>query len=271
METTLVTGPSYLPLTLTEAKSFLRITHSDEDSEIYDLIRSATKTVEDICYRKLVRQTWKAFYGRFPVNTVFGYYVDRSYFYTAKTYMEIPFGSLQSVTSVKYLDEDQDESTFSSDNYTVDTDSEIGKITLKNGKSWPTEALFNNNAVYIEFVCGYYAGDLWVAEDTYALNDCVTPTKANDKGLVFKCTTAGTAGASEPTWVNTIDSTTADGTAVWTCVGKGVPGDLKSALKVILNNLYQNRESEILMMGGTPQYFKTKISDLVDGYRLRFF
>ena len=32
----------------------------------------------------------------------------------------------------------------------------------------------------------------------------------------FRCTTAGTTGASEPTWVLTKGATTADGTAVWT-------------------------------------------------------
>lgn len=35
---------------------------------------------------------------------------------------------------------------------------------------------------------------------------------------VFRCTTAGTSGAAEPTWTVTNNGTTNDGSAVWTCV-----------------------------------------------------
>ena len=43
----------------------------------------------------------------------------------------------------------------------------------------------------------------------------VTPITKN--GRKYICTTAGTAGATEPTWPTTIGSTVDDGTAVWTC------------------------------------------------------
>jgi hypothetical protein len=43
----------------------------------------------------------------------------------------------------------------------------------------------------------------------------VTPITKN--GRKYICTTAGTSGATEPTWPTTIGNTVADGTAVWTC------------------------------------------------------
>ena len=43
----------------------------------------------------------------------------------------------------------------------------------------------------------------------------VTPITKN--GRKYICTTAGTAGATEPTWPTTIGSTVVDNTAVWTC------------------------------------------------------
>ena len=43
----------------------------------------------------------------------------------------------------------------------------------------------------------------------------VTPITKN--GRKYICTTAGTSGATEPTWPTTIGNTVTDGTAVWTC------------------------------------------------------
>lgn len=55
----------------------------------------------------------------------------------------------------------------------------------------------------------------WVKETAYALRDQVIPTTAN--GYQYICTTAGTSGATEPTWPTTIGGTVTDGgTLVWT-------------------------------------------------------
>lgn len=48
------------------------------------------------------------------------------------------------------------------------------------------------------------------------------PTVSN--GYYYKCTSAGTTGASEPTWPTTIGGTVVDGTVTWTCWGKVVTG-----------------------------------------------
>lgn len=48
------------------------------------------------------------------------------------------------------------------------------------------------------------------------LGSVVKPTTYN--GRHFKCTTAGTSGASEPSWNTTIGGTTADGTVTWTAI-----------------------------------------------------
>lgn len=58
----------------------------------------------------------------------------------------------------------------------------------------------------------------WAASTLYSVGDIrrqlATPTAGQER--VFRCTTAGTSGASEPTWTITKAGTTNDGTAVWT-------------------------------------------------------
>ncbi|KKM73893.1 hypothetical protein LCGC14_1405840, partial [marine sediment metagenome] len=61
---------------------------------------------------------------------------------------------------------------------------------------------------------------VWVQNTAYSVGDLAKPTSSN--GFVFKCTTAGTSGGSEPTWDTDIQDTTADNTVVWTNVGKEI-------------------------------------------------
>jgi hypothetical protein len=43
-----------------------------------------------------------------------------------------------------------------------------------------------------------------------------TTVPATHNGRMYRCSTAGTTGGSEPTWTTTDNATTTDGTAVWT-------------------------------------------------------
>lgn len=74
---------------------------------------------------------------------------------------------------------------------------------------------------YISSV-GYAAIAQWAASTAYTVGQYVrqlaTPTVGNER--VFKCTTAGTSGATEPTWSLNGAATTTSGTAVFTeCTG----------------------------------------------------
>lgn len=54
----------------------------------------------------------------------------------------------------------------------------------------------------------------WSASTAYVVGDLVKPTSHN--GYYYECTTAGTSGASEPTWDTTVGGTTSDNTVTWT-------------------------------------------------------
>lgn len=58
----------------------------------------------------------------------------------------------------------------------------------------------------------------WAATTAYSLGATREPTV--DNTYRYSVTTAGTSGASEPTWPTTIGSTVVDGTVVWTCTAK---------------------------------------------------
>jgi uncharacterized phiE125 gp8 family phage protein len=137
----LVTAPTELPVTLTEAKAHLRVDHGDEDALIELYLNAAVSHLDSysgILGRCMVSQTWALSYDTFPDGA-----------------MQIPLGNLISVTSVEYADPDSGVmTTWSSVNYDVDTQDINGWI--KPVDDWPTH-METMNAVKVTFVAGYGA------------------------------------------------------------------------------------------------------------------
>ena len=147
----LVTVPSEEPVTLAEAKLHAR-THDADDTLVTRLIAAARKHVETFLQRALVTQTWDWFldYG-------FGGYV-----------LEIPRPPLQSVTSIKYLDDPGVLQTLDASKYSVFGigHEEAGRVSPAYDQVWPT-VLCQPEAVQIRFVAGYGAAAA-VPEDVKA-------------------------------------------------------------------------------------------------------
>ncbi|MBX9710085.1 MAG: head-tail connector protein [Xanthobacteraceae bacterium] len=66
MSAILLTGPASEPLSLTEAKDFLRVEHDDDDSVIAALIGAARNHVEALTRLGLMMQTWRIVLDRWP-------------------------------------------------------------------------------------------------------------------------------------------------------------------------------------------------------------
>jgi len=145
---TIVTAPAVEPVSLAETKTHLRITASDEDTRLNNLIKAVRMQAEELTGRRLITQTWKAFYAGWPDE-----------------YFIIPFPTLQSVTHIKYYDTDGSATTWSAGNYIVDTDAEPGRVVLGYSKSWPSVTLYPSNPIEIQFVCGYGAAASNVPEE----------------------------------------------------------------------------------------------------------
>lgn len=141
MITTLKTAPIKYPITLKEAKKQCEIGEEQPEHDDYlnTLIAAATAQAEQYLHRRLITQTWYLYLDMWPGGDS----------------ITLPFGRLQSVTSVKYKDTDGTESTMDSGEYIVDIQSDPGLITLDYNESWPDDELYPSNPIKIEFVCGY--------------------------------------------------------------------------------------------------------------------
>ena len=136
------------PITRTEAKAHLRVDHANDDTYIDSLITMARKDAEQFLHRKLIQATLTGYLDKWPAGDS----------------IVMPFGNLQSVTSVKYKDTDGDETEFSPADYIVATETEPGQIILGYGEVWPNVTLYPSNPIAIIFVAGYGASGSNVPE-----------------------------------------------------------------------------------------------------------
>lgn len=132
----LITPPSTFPITLSEAKANLVVTHSDDDGLITALIAAATARLEAALGYAVMPQTWEIALDAFPTKEIV-----------------LPRWPVASVSSVKYTDPDGVEQTVSSDDYEVDTYSRPGWVIPISGFAWPT-TMETVNAVRVRWVAG---------------------------------------------------------------------------------------------------------------------
>jgi uncharacterized phiE125 gp8 family phage protein len=136
---TLVTPPTASPVSLAEAKAMLKFDDSltADDALIVAFLKTAVAATENFLNRRLMTQTWEMKRDAFPCGTIC-----------------LPYGRLQSVASINYLDTASVNQTWATDRYRVDTDSVPGRVTPGYGEVYPyTHPV--TNAVTIRFVCGY--------------------------------------------------------------------------------------------------------------------
>ena len=128
--------PSIEPITVTEAKLDLKIDTSDDDDLLTIFIQAARESVENRTGRSLITQTRVIKMDYFPMDDT----------------ILLPNGPIISVTHVKYYDEDDTLQTLSSNDYWVDSDSDIGRIVVET--SWPS-TYTKPNAVVVTYSAGY--------------------------------------------------------------------------------------------------------------------
>jgi len=77
----------------------------------------------------------------------------------------------------------------------------------------------------------------WAATTAHSLSEYIRPTGANANGHFYIVTSAGTTGASEPTWPTSDGGTVVDGTVTWTEVGESVNIAIAAEQQVKITNV----------------------------------
>lgn len=134
------TAAANFPITLEEAKAHLRVTFSDDDSLIEQLIKSATHELETRLQRTLCETTWTEVLDAFPSGGI-----------------KLSMPPLLSVQSIVYYDSTGSVLTLASTEYLVDTHNEPGWVFPAPDKTWP-ETQGRINAVTITYKAGYLLG-----------------------------------------------------------------------------------------------------------------
>lgn len=132
------------PVTLPEMKTHLRAStdRTDEDDLIQSQEIAARDFVESRTNRALVDQDWRIVRDEYPTN-------DRP--------IALPIAPVNgsSNVTVKTIGKDGTTTTFSSSRYIVDTDSEPGRVALKQGETWPSTDHRDAAAIRVDWTAGF--------------------------------------------------------------------------------------------------------------------
>lgn len=134
---TLNTDSASEPVTTAEAKTHLRVEHSNDDTYIGDLVKAARTLAERWTQRSFVNTTWNLWFDCFP------------------SVIYVPRSPLVSVSSITYTDSDGNSDTVSSSVYTVNTQRDPGEIYEAYNQNWPTDYRAIPDVVKVIYVAGY--------------------------------------------------------------------------------------------------------------------
>ena len=135
-------APSTTPITVAEAKTHLRVDHTDEDTHIGILVDAATAHVDGysgILGRALVTQTWTQDFEEWPCER-----------------LRLPLAPISAISSITYYDANNASQTLSSSYYSLIEDD------LSPAAVWGSTVTLPNlydreDAIRVTFVAGYGA------------------------------------------------------------------------------------------------------------------
>lgn len=126
------------PVTLAEAKEYLRVDSSAEDALITNLINVAVLFCEKYTKRDLINKTYKTYRDNFSNKII------------------IKKSKLQSITSIQYYNNSDSLITISPSVYYFTDETDFSSIYLKNNQTWPSDNNISRlQNIIITFVAGF--------------------------------------------------------------------------------------------------------------------
>ena len=135
MTTALITKPALEPVTLSEAKSHLRVESTDEDALIGELIEVARGYVERIVGIQLITQSWRQYEDCWPLTKC----------------LNLKVRPVQSVSSITIYAADGTPTVISPIDYQLDNISDLPRLYLEEHPS-PGQTL---NGIEIDIIAGF--------------------------------------------------------------------------------------------------------------------
>lgn len=142
----IITPPATQPITLDEAKAWLRVTGTAEDALITALIVGATLSVENVLRRKIMTQTVRGYWDFFP------------------SCFDLAYGNITDTPEVFYLDTDDVETEVDPATLDYFLLGNNGVIVPKILNSWPTNVKSLSGSVWVQYETGYEGTDEGVPE-----------------------------------------------------------------------------------------------------------
>ncbi len=128
------------PVSLELLRQHCRVVAADEDDLLRSYLQTAREVIESESGLQLVRKTVRELRSHFPCRRV----------------LELEAWPVVSVTSVTYVDPDEEEQTFDpATEYRTQVAGRPAYLSLAPSVSWPTVAIDRADAVRIDYECGY--------------------------------------------------------------------------------------------------------------------
>lgn len=175
----LITDVSTELVSVSELKTHLRIDVTDEDSYLPSLITAAREYCENWTGRTIGTKTLEGILDDFPDCD----------------YIDLFDSPVQSLTSIKYIDSDGDETTWDSSYYVSNLDVIPEKIYPAYGQTWPSFTPYPSGAVRIRYQAGHTSANLpeaikqsilLVAGDLYENREATSEKKAYELPFSIK-------------------------------------------------------------------------------------
>lgn len=154
MRISVATYPSEYPLSVSDAKTHLRVDGSADDAAIESCISAATIAIEKMCGLAIIEKTFVWTIDAFPENDI--------------DTITFPIHPVSEIVSIVYDDEDGNEQTVSAGDYTLVADDIRPAVALTANASWPSAVTDTPGGVRITFKAGFSPDDMVSPPDSRA-------------------------------------------------------------------------------------------------------